>query len=70
MTQENQSLSGEIVDSQGSGTNNEVSSSKETSMLIKKANEAYEADDSKTVIDLCNKVLEDDPENAEAWELL
>ena len=45
MTQENQSLSGEIVDSQGSGTNNEVSSSKETSMLIKKANEAYEADD-------------------------
>ena len=37
---------------------------------LARAREAYENDDSKTVSDLCRAVVEVDPNNAEAWELL
>ena len=37
---------------------------------LEQAQAAYEADDSKTVADLCRKVVDADPDNAEAWDLL
>ena len=38
--------------------------------LIQKAQQAFKADDSTTVKECCAKVLESDPENSQAWELL
>ena len=37
---------------------------------LAKAQEAYENDDSQTVSNLCRTVVEVDPDNAQAWELL
>lgn len=53
-----------------SGFNGNSIQTEEIASLLRKAQEAYEADDSTTVSECCNKVLELDPENAEAWKLL
>lgn len=70
MTQENQHSTGESVESsiETADKNEEILGG--NSALLAQAEQAYEADDSKTVIELCNKVLETDPENVDAWKLL
>ena len=53
----------------GSETNG-IEQTPEIPALLEQAREAYEADDSKAVADLCRQVTELDPDNAEAWDLL
>lgn len=70
MMQENQSSTGEMIESSEGDSEKKAQGATETSALLITANEAYESDDSKTVIELCNKILEIEPENRGAWELL
>lgn len=70
MTQENQHSTGESVESSIETADKNEESPGGNSSLLAQAEQAYEADDSKTVIELCNKVLETDPENVDAWKLL
>jgi len=49
---------------------NSIAQTSEIAGYLEQAQAAYEADDSKTVTELCRKVVELDPENAEAWDLL
>lgn len=53
-----------------SGFNGNSIQTEEIASLLRKAQEAYEADDSTSVSECCNKVLSLNPENAEAWKLL
>ena len=68
--QENQSSTGEMIESSEGDSKEKAQGATETSALLITANEAYESDDSKTVIELCNKILEIEPENRGAWVIL
>jgi hypothetical protein len=49
---------------------NDIEKSQVIADFLEKAQAAYEADDSRSVSELCRKVVDLDPDNAQAWDLL